>query len=403
MDPDHARTLLMEMVKDLQLSDIEYPLICELSSGTRKTLAPTIWYTDENGQCLVKATIDGRWDRESSSLLSTAATLKHRDILVNYHVEDVVEDVNVSTSFDSMTSETRLSGFVYGAFGDTAQLIDSATFLIPNLPDSLGHHRSVETFTRVAEGELQKASRVDFGALLLKCDPWKIRLELLDQGTSSQCDYKGVIYADGQVRRSYREHRAMIDTVSLFLSLLCGSPRYPAYVIGESFADGQRARNCGFVGNFETPGAPIGISLRLERMWNVANVFEQFNALTQETPVSTCVVHAIRHYAEASYVRSIASKLSHTHAALTAIARWDRKIFRGQFAFVSKLKETITSNGLDKSPWYSVASDINKYRGNSLHVQPSWSHHGDSEEFRVWIQGQQLAETLLAVKLGIPL
>ena len=318
---------------------------------------------------------------------------------MNYYVEDVA----VSTSLETMTEETRLSGFVHGPFGDAEQLIDSATFLIPNLSNYLGHHRSVETLTRVAKGELQKASRMDFGALLLECDPWKIKLERLDQGASSQCDYKGVIYADGQVRRSYREYGEMIDIVSLFLSLLCGSPRYPAYVIGESFADGQRTRNCGFVGSFETPGAPIGISLRLERMWNVANVFEQFNALTQEPQVSICVAHAIRHYAEASYARSIASKLAHTHAALTAIVRWDHEIFRGQFHFVSKLKETITSNCLDKAPWFTVASEFAKYRGNSLHVQPSWSHHGDSSEFRVWLHGQQLAETLLAVKLGIPL
>ena len=195
----------------------------------------------------------------------------------------------------------------------------------------------------------------------------------------------------------------MIDTVSLFLSWLCSSPRYPAYVIGESFTGGQKTRNCGFVGNFETPGNPMGISLRLERMWGVADVFQQFNALTQQPPVSTCVVHAIRHYSEASYARSIASKLAHTHAALTAIARWDRGIFRGQIQFVSKLKETISSNRLDKTQWFSVASDIDKYRGNSLQVQPSWSHHGDSNEFRVWIKAQQLAETLLAVKFGVPL
>ena len=68
MDPDHARTLLMEMVRDLQLSDIEYPLICELTAGTRKTLAPTIWYTNESGQCLVKAVVEGRWDSDSKGL-----------------------------------------------------------------------------------------------------------------------------------------------------------------------------------------------------------------------------------------------------------------------------------------------------------------------------------------------
>ena len=56
----------------------------------------------------------------------------------------------------------------------------------------------LETFTRVAKGEAIKAMRSDFGALSLKCDPWNITLERLDQSSSSQSDYKGVIYADGQ-------------------------------------------------------------------------------------------------------------------------------------------------------------------------------------------------------------
>ena len=399
MDPGHARTLLMEMVRDLQLSDIEYPLICELTAGTRKTLAPTIWYTNESGQCLVKAVVEGRWDSDSKGLGQTDMTLKHRNIRLDYFAVSV----EVSSSFEFMTEETRFSGLVHGSFGDPEQLIDSATFLVPNLPNFLGQSRSVETLTRVAKGVARKASHSDFGAMVLKCDAWNITLKRFDQTASSQSDYKGVIYADGQERKSYAAHKEMIDTVALFLSWLCGSPRYPAYVIGESFTDGQKTRDCGFVGDFETPGNPMGISLRTGRMRGVADVFEQFSALTQQPPVSTCVVHAISHYSEASNAGAIASKLAHTHAALTAIARWDREIFRGQFPFVRKLKETISSSGLDETRWFSVASDIDKYRSNSLHVQPSWSHHGDSNEFRVWIEAQQLAEILLAVKLGIPL
>ena len=399
MDPDHARTLLMEMVRDLQLSDIEYPLICELTAGTRKTLAPTIWYTNESGQCLVKAVVEGRWDSDSKGLGPTDMTLKHRNIRLDYFAVSV----EVSSSFEFMTEETRFSGLVHGSFGDPEQLIDSATFLVPNLPNFLGQSRSVETLTHVAKGVARKASHSDFGAMVLKCDAWNITLERLDKSSSSQSDYKGLIYADGQGKKPYGDHKEMIDTVSLFLSWLCGSPRYPAYVIGENFTDDQMTGNCGFVGNFETPGNPIGISLRSGHMRSVADVFEQFSSLVKQPQVDTCVVHAIRHYTEAPCARSIASKLAHTHAALTAIVRWDREIFRGQFSFISKLKETISSSGLDKTPWFSIASDIDKYRGNSLHVQPSWSHHGDSDEFRVWIEGQHLAETLLAVKLGIPL
>ena len=195
----------------------------------------------------------------------------------------------------------------------------------------------------------------------------------------------------------------MIDTVALFLTLICASPRYPAYVIGESLVDDQLTRNCGYVGSFDTPGGPIGISLREPLMRHVASRFGEFVSLTQQPNVSTCLIHAVRNYAEASYATSIASRLTQTHAALSAIVRWDQQIFRGQFHFVKELEETIIANGLDPARWVPIAKDLDTYRSNSIHVQPSWSHHGDSSEFSVWAQGQQLVETLLAVKLGLPL
>ena len=132
-------------------------------------------------------------------------------------------------------------------------------------------------------------------------------------------------------------------------------------------------------------------------------LFQQFNEMMETPKVAMCIRHAIRNYAEASYAATIESKLAHTHAALTAIVRWDQEIFRGQFRFVEKLRETITSNKLDRVRWFSVASDIHKYRSQSLHVQPAWSHHGDPVEFRVWSQGQDLIEHLLSAKMESPL
>ena len=192
LDPDHARILLKEMATDLQISDIEYPLLCELTTGNRKAIVPTIWHTDESGQCSVKAVIDDLWDIDGFSLASTPITLKHRNVQLNYFIEHFEE----STSFVTMTEETRLSGFVNGPFGDESQVVDGATFLMPDLPISLGQNRSVETLTSMGGGQPSRARRSDFGAMLLECDLWRITLAQLDRGASSQFDYKGFIVID---------------------------------------------------------------------------------------------------------------------------------------------------------------------------------------------------------------
>lgn len=394
MDPNHARRLLRRMMADFGFDDLEYPIICELIVDGTKVDTSTIWDTDETGYCLVNAVVDGSLHDVSSA---NEVLISHNNARLRYFVTDAA----VSEKFIPGSVRTRLSGFVRGAFGDLSDLVYSVTFVIPNMPNSLTHNRYIETFTSVDGEETYREKSSDFGAMSLKCDPWIVTLTRLGQSESLQYDYRGSIHTENQEERPFHEYRKILDEVSLFLSWICGSARYPAYVVGHGIIDEMPTTiKSGIINIFDTPGKPIGVSLQLPAFREIPNIFGQFHELMQEPEISICLSHAIRHYAEASSVRTNASRLAHTHAALTAIVRWDRKVFRGQIQFVNLLKETIVFNDLDQK-WFQVATDIEKYRGNSLHVQPAWNYHDNPAETEVWYLAQQLVEKLLAVKLGL--
>lgn len=386
LNPTHAQKLLSYMAKDLRL-DVEYPVICDLEIDGISVSVSTIWYTDNTGDCLVKVTAGERL----ADRVKTAAScrLRYQDISLEYLIETITEQGN----------ETKLGGYVLGSFGDSARPVTTTNFLIPNLPDSLGDYRDVKRSMVVNDELVSEQSTLDFGAIVLGDERWEITLTKVDQIDSPQHDYRGIAKYGDREPKTFDEHLGIIDSVSLFITWICGSERYPAYAVSYH----ERDRVNGFVHSFEFPSKLnnriFGNNFLYIR--EAASKFGYFCELLRTPDVQICIRHAIRDYAEAYNASNITSKLANTHAALTAIVRWDRTIPRGTFAFVDELENTISSLGLDSAVWNPVAKDINTYRSNSLHVQPKWAYHDDPRAFRVWMNGQMLVEYLLAAKFEL--
>lgn len=387
MNPLHAHKLLKYMIDDLSL-DLEYPVICNLLTGGESIPASTSWYTDDSGACLVKATVD---QGQGSTTLDLArrVTLCHQDISLDYWIQ------NNSANY----GQTKLAGIVQGSFGKEAEPVSSTRFLIPNLPDYLSSNRDIKKFVEI-DGELAgQEHRSDSSAMVLRYEPWVISLNQIDQNDSLQCDYIGSIQSGDRELKKFEEHLEVLNIVSLFLTWICGSIRHPSYAVGYQ----NRHRICGFVDGFQTPSTPNNRWFNSDgrRISVAANSFSYFSDLLQTPEVSLYIAHAINDYAESYNASSVTSKLANTHSALTAICRWDREDSSKSFSFYRDITGTISSCELDGAIWNPVAKKLDEYRNNILHVQPKWAYHDDPSAFRVWLEGQELVEVLLARKFGL--
>ena len=386
MNPAYAQRLLDRMSEDFRL-DIKYQFVCELSIKGAWIPVPTIWSTDDTGSCYVKALLN-EWPQNRLDDLRMCR-LRYQDISFDYWIEEI----------RNRGPETSLNGVVRGSFGHESDLVTTTDFLVPNLPSSLGHNRKIKTYSEVNDEMVSRQTILDKGALVLKDGPWKITLTNVEHRDLPQHDYAGLIQLCDKTLRTFREHLAVIDAVSLFLTWICGAQRYPAYAVSYQ----KQQRMAGFLHGFEAPGR---LNNRMfvadfRQISEAARSFAYLCDLLRTSDIGLCVRHAITNYAEAYTASNMTSKLANTHAALTAIVRWDQEKFRGSFSFLDQLKSTISSSGLDGTTWDQVASDLYKYRNNSLHVQPKWAYHDDPSAFRVWLDGQELVEALLGRKLNL--
>ena len=390
MDPRHAQNLLKRFVSEMGFDGIEYPLMCEIEGDGFVVSAATIWHTDEKGDYLVNSTVSEGLAR---SLPTGDVMLRYKGVQLKYFLTSVTRTIN----------ETRMSGFVYGEFGDVLQEVDSVSILVPNLPSSLSHHRTIETFREINGIKKFVRGNSDFGAMILEDGCWKVQLEKIDDTSQSQCDYEAVIEFNrtDEERKSFQDHMEVVNNVALFLSWICGSSRRPAYAFGYDRPDG-RTPSCGLIHQFDTPSRPDtsinhwyhGVALRGEE---TSRLFRQFSALLQEQQVGKYLRSAILNYTEAYDARTMESAMTHIYAALTAIVRWDRDITR-KFNFVKELQQTVVSNELDSKRWDNIIRELEKHRGNALHVQPKWNPDYSSV-IKTTQEARDLFQRLILIKV----
>ena len=399
LDPRHAQNLLKQFLSEMGFDGIEYPLMCEIEGDGFVVSAATIWHTDEKGRCLVNSTVS---EGLPPRFRPREVMLKYRGVQLKYVVTGVEQSLAESI-------ETRMSGFVYGEFGDVLQEVDSVSILVPNLPSSLSHHRDIETFRKIDGIRSLVQSNSDFGAMILEDGCWKVQLVKIDDTSQSQCDYKAVIEFNrtDEERKSFQDHMEVVNNVALFLSWICGSSRQPAYAFGHDYHRRARAPSCGLILQFDTPSGPdtsvnhwyhgvvvYGVVVGGEE---ISRLFVQFSALLQKQQVGKYLRSAIGNYTEAYDARTMESAMAHIYAALTAIVRWDRGITR-KFNFVKELQQTVVSNGLDSNGWDTLITELEKHRGNALHVQPKWNPDYSSV-IKTIQEARELFERLILIKV----